>query len=259
MDDFPGGTAVSRVRVYDWPTTDGVHGGSPHLHTVSTEGYVVVGGHGSVQTLSAGGYQEHPLTPGTMLWFTPGTVHRLVSNSPPAPRRGAPPPPGDDLEILVVMSNAGLPEAGDAVFTFPPAVLADPEAYAAAATLPVVGDAEALAKAARRRRDLAVEGYLALRDRVHAEGPEALTELYQTAAALVRDRVGHWRALWREGPLARAVDTGDHLDVLADGRSGHLATATVRTGAPTGTRFGMCGHLSGWEQVTAPAEPASSR
>jgi mannose-6-phosphate isomerase-like protein (cupin superfamily) len=245
MDEFPGGTAVSRVRVYDWPTTDGVHGGSPHLHTVSTEGYVVVGGHGSVQTLSAGGYQEHPLTPGTMLWFTPGTVHRLVN--------------GDELEILVVMSNAGLPEAGDAVFTFPPAVLADPETYAAAATLPVVGDREALAEAARRRRDLAVEGYLELRDRVRADGPEALTELYRAAAALVRDRVGHWRALWREGPLARAVDTGDHLDVLADGRSGHLATATVRAGAPTGTRFGMCGHLSGWEQVTAPAEPASSR
>jgi mannose-6-phosphate isomerase-like protein (cupin superfamily) len=245
MDDFPGGTAVSRVRVYDWPTTDGVHGGSPHLHTVSTEGYVVLGGHGSVQTLSAGGYQEHPLTPDTMLWFTPGTVHRLVN--------------GGDLEILVVMSNAGLPEAGDAVFTFPPAVLADPEAYATAATLPVVGDREALAEAARRRRDLAVEGYLALRDRVHSEGPEALTELYQAAAALVRDRVGHWRALWREGPLARAVDTGDHLDVLADGRSGHLATATVRAGTPTGTRFGMCGHLSGWEQVTAPAEPASTR
>lgn len=245
MDDFPGGTAVSRVRVYDWPTTDGVHGGSPHLHTVSTEGYVVVGGHGSVQTLSAGGYQEHPLTPGTMLWFTPGTVHRLVN--------------GDELEILVVMSNAGLPEAGDAVFTFPPAVLADPEGYAAAATLPVVGDREALATAARRRRDLAVEGYLELRDRVGTHGPAALTELYRAAAALVRDRVGHWRMLWREGPLARAVDTGDHLDVLADGRSGHLATATVRAGAPTGSRFGMCGHLTGWEQVTAPAEPASSR
>lgn len=245
MDDFPGGTAVSRVRVYDWPTTDGAHGGSPHIHTVSTEGYVVLSGHGSVQTLSAGGYQEHPLSPGTMLWFTPGTVHRLVND--------------DDLEILVVMSNAGLPEAGDAVFTFPPVVLADPAAYAAAAELPPVGDREALTVAARRRRDLAVEGYLALRDQIRADGPAALDPLYQAAAALVRDRVSHWRSLWREGPLARAVDTGDHLDGLADGRSGHLGTATVRAAMPTGTRFGMCGHLSGWSEITAPAEPASSR
>ena len=40
-------------------------------------------------------------------------------------------PGGDgDPDILLVMQNAGLPEAGDAVLTFPPEVLADPEAYA---------------------------------------------------------------------------------------------------------------------------------
>ncbi len=43
---------------------------------------------------------------------------------------------GGDLRITVLMQNGGLPEAGDAVFTFPPEVLADPGAYAAAATLP---------------------------------------------------------------------------------------------------------------------------
>jgi mannose-6-phosphate isomerase-like protein (cupin superfamily) len=242
MSDFPGGTAVSRVRVYDWPTTDGAHGGSPHLHTASTEGYVVLSGRGSLQTLSGAGYHEHPLAPGTVLWFTPGTVHRLVNTG--------------DLEILVVMSNAGLPEAGDAVFTFPPEVLADPEAYARAATLPHTGDQQALAEAARRRRDLAIEGYLVLRERVGTDGPAALEELYRAAAALVRDRVCQWRELWREGPLARAVDTGDHLDMLADGCSGHLATAAVHTAAPIGTRFGMCGHLSSWE-VRAAAVPAA--
>lgn len=102
---FPGGTAVSHLTVYDWPTADGLAGGSPHLHTASGEGYVVVGGKGRLQTLSGAGVGEHPLSPGTVLWFTPGTVHRLVNDG--------------GLEIVVVMQNAGLPEAGDAVFTFP--------------------------------------------------------------------------------------------------------------------------------------------
>ena len=78
MHGFPGATAVSRLRVYDWPTMDGLHGGSPHLHTVSAEGYVVLGGRGAVQTLSGEGYDEQPLAPGVMLWFTPGTVHRMT-------------------------------------------------------------------------------------------------------------------------------------------------------------------------------------
>lgn len=233
MSGFPGGTSVSRIRVYDWPTADGLHGGSPHLHTVSTEGYVVLSGRGSLQTLSGEGYREHPLEPGTVLWFTPGTVHRLVNEQ--------------DLEILVVMSNAGLPEAGDAVFTFPPEVLADPQVYEKEATLPVTNDQQALAEAARRRRDLAIEGYLALRERVRAAGPIALDHLYQAAAALVQDRVSQWRDLWRLGPLARAVDTGDDLELLADGRSSHLATSEVQTAPPARSRFGMCGHLSVWD------------
>jgi mannose-6-phosphate isomerase-like protein (cupin superfamily) len=233
MSGFPGGTSVSRIRVYDWPTTDGLHGGSPHLHTVSTEGYLVLSGAGRLQTLSGEGYRELPLEPGTVLWFTPGTVHRLVNER--------------ELEILVVMSNAGLPEAGDAVFTFPPEVLADPQLYEKAATLPATNDREALAEAARRRRDLAIEGYLALRERVRAVGPIALDHVYQSAAALVQDRVPQWRKLWRDGPLARAVDTGDHLDVLADGRSGHLAMSAVHAAAPSEPRFGMCGHLYTWD------------
>ena len=108
---FPGATSVSRLSVYDWPTADGLAGGSPHLHTASTEGYVVLGGHGAVQTLSGDGHASHPLAEGDLVWFTPGTVHRLINDG--------------ELEILVVMQNAGLPEAGDAIFTFPPEVLAE--------------------------------------------------------------------------------------------------------------------------------------
>ncbi|NEE21524.1 cupin domain-containing protein, partial [Streptomyces sp. SID7499] len=87
-----------------------------------SEGYVVVGGSGSVQTLTASGFQETPLTPGALVWFTPGTVHRLVNE--------------DGLRVIVLMQNSGLPEAGDAVLTLPPRCLADPDVYRAAATLP---------------------------------------------------------------------------------------------------------------------------
>ena len=59
---FPGGVAVSDLAVYDWEAADGRCGGSPHLHTASSEGYVVVGGAGAVHTLSADGVTEHRLS-----------------------------------------------------------------------------------------------------------------------------------------------------------------------------------------------------
>jgi len=225
---------MSRVRVYDWPTTDGAWGGSPHLHTASTEGYVVLAGSGSLETLSGNGYGEHKLDPGTVLWFTPGTVHRLVNT-------------GGDLELLVVMNNAGLPEAGDAVLTFPQEVLDDPAAYTAAASLPSTDDEAALAAAARKRRDLAIEGYLTLRERVRADGPSALVNLWRTAATLVRERTPLWRDLWRDGPLAHTVTTGDYLDNLTEGESSHLAASHVYQAAPAADRFGMCGRLTSWD------------
>jgi mannose-6-phosphate isomerase-like protein (cupin superfamily) len=226
---FPGATGVTRLRVYDWPTPDGLRGGSPHLHTVSSEAYVVLAGSGTVQTLSGAGYEEHALQAGTVLWFTPGTVHRLVNDG--------------DLDILVVMQNSGLPEAGDAVMTFPLPILRDRDAYARAAALepPEAG-------AAQRRRDLAIEGYLQLRERVVAEGPGALDALYEAAAGLVRGRIDAWRRLWQVRALAQAYRTGEQLDALAAGRPDHLADSSVHTGlpAPEPARYGMCGRLSTW-------------
>ena len=116
---FPGGVAVSDLAVYDWEAADGRCGGSPHLHTASSEGYVVTGGSGAVHTISSAGSQVHPLLPGIVVWFSPGTVHRLVN--------------GGDLRLVVVMQNSGLPEAGDAVLTFPARVLDDADAYRRAA------------------------------------------------------------------------------------------------------------------------------
>ena len=119
---FPGATGVTLLDVYDWVAPDGLRGGSAHIHLASTEGYLILRGAGRLQTLGAQGFREEPLRPGDCLWFTPGTVHRLVNED-------------GQLQILVIMQNAGLPEAGDCVLTFPPAILADPARYAAAASL----------------------------------------------------------------------------------------------------------------------------
>ncbi|MBI9115959.1 cupin domain-containing protein [Sanguibacter suaedae] len=241
---FPGGTSVSRLRVYDWPTPDGaglVGGGTPHLHTASAEGYVVLAGSGAVQTLGPDGFVEHRLEAGALLWFEPGVVHRLLNDG--------------GLEILVVMSNAGLPEAGDAVMTFPLDVLRDPERYGRAAALPpveVLSDAGAdgpVARAARARRDLALEGFAALRVRVDDVGPgDAMEELYAAAAHLVRDRVPGWRSTWEATVAAQTRATDRALASLAHGLAPHLSVARTASAdvRPAPARFGMCGRLDTW-------------
>ncbi|WP_259294456.1 cupin [Streptomyces canus] len=224
---LPGAVGLSHLSAYDWEAADGVCGGSPHLHLVCTEAYVVTGGRGAVQTLSPDGYREIPLEPGSIAWFTPGTVHRMVQ--------------GGDLRITVLMQNSGLPEAGDAVFTFPPEVLADPARYASAAQLPP-GTGPDTADAARRRRDLAVEGYLLLREALDAGDNGPYLEFQRAAARLVRDKVPHWRELWRAGALATAERTGVQLDALASGELSYLGEATAHEAAPTRLGgFGMCG------------------
>jgi mannose-6-phosphate isomerase-like protein (cupin superfamily) len=223
---LPGGVAVSGLSVYDWPTADGFRGGTPHLHLVCSEGYVVTGGHGAVHTLTASGPEVTPLAPGTVAWFTPGTIHRLVNDG--------------GLRITVLMQNSGLPEAGDAVLTLPPRHLADPETYAAATAIPADAPEAEQERIARARRDLALEGYRALR----AGGPEALAAFHRAAAALVRPRIAEWRARWERGAAAAATATGDQLDRLEQGDASHLADAVVRAEKPSARgRFGMCGRL----------------
>lgn len=238
---FPGGTGVTMLEVYDWPCPDGLRGGSAHIHLASTEGYVVIAGTGRLQTLGGHGYAEAPLRPGDCLWFTPGTVHRLVNED-------------GGLRILVVMQNAGLPEAGDAVLTFPPGVLADPARYAAAAALPPADSGEqALAAAARRRRDLAIEGFLELREQVLAGGPAALEPFLAAAVRLAGGRVAEWRARWRQQAAAVADLTGQHLAGIAAAQPGHLREGTLlripHPDPPPG--YGMCGRLTTYPAAAA--------
>jgi mannose-6-phosphate isomerase-like protein (cupin superfamily) len=217
---FPGATALTMLDVYDWIAPDGLPGGSAHVHLASAEGYVVLAGRGRLQTLGAQGYAESELGPGAVLWFTPGVIHRLVNEG--------------GLRLLAVMQNAGLPEAGDAVLTFPPEILADPVAYARAA-------AAGTEDAARRRRDLAIEGYVLLR----ASGAAALESFYAAAVRLASGRVPQWRERWQAGAQAAAALTGDQLDRIAAGDSSYLDGGTLRRGSLGPRRYGMCGRLTG--------------
>jgi mannose-6-phosphate isomerase-like protein (cupin superfamily) len=224
---LPGGVGISRLCVYDTLAPDGLPGGSPHIHLACSEAYVVTAGLGAVQTLSHTGFAEHELTAGTVLWFTPGTVHRLVNHG--------------GLDIVVVMANTGLPEAGDAVLTFPPDVLADPAAYERAVTLPDGGAPGADVTSAYRRRDLAIAGFQELR----AGGSVALAEFYAAAVRLKQPQLDAWRARWADGALKAAQQTGDQLEALGRGDITHLTAAAVHA-VPQPTehgRLGMCGLL----------------
>jgi mannose-6-phosphate isomerase-like protein (cupin superfamily) len=230
---MPAAVGVTHLKVYDTAAPDGLPGGSPHLHLVCTEMYCVTAGRGAVQTLGPDGYRELPLEPGGLVWFSPGVIHRLINHD-------------GRLEITVVMQNAGLPEAGDFVLTFPPDVLADPAEYHRHAALSSRGEVFASHDAAARtRRDLAVRGFAEWRRRFDVEGPSALRPLYELSAALVRDRVPAWRDLWRTGPACAAATTGAQLDALAAGSTDHLMSGAMMTLPPPGQdrRLGMCGTL----------------
>lgn len=226
---LPGAVAVSHLTVYDWEAADGLRGGTPHLHLTCSEGYVVTAGRGAVQTLTAEGFESTPLEPGALVWFTPGTIHRLVNE--------------DGLRIVVLMQNNGLPEAGDAVLTLPPEHLTDPGTYASLVRVPDGTEAEQAAFA-RRRRDLAVEGFAALRAAWEAGDEKPLLDFHRAAGALVGPRLADWRTGWESGAARASRQTGVQLDRLTEGDATHLADARVHARLPHARgKFGMCGRL----------------
>ncbi|MBT0771662.1 cupin domain-containing protein [Kineosporia sp. J2-2] len=229
---LPGGVGLSALRVYPWEALDGLCGGSPHLHVCCTEAYLVVSGSGRLHTLTTAGFEEHPLGPGDMVWFTPGTIHRAVNDG--------------DLRVLVLMQNSGLPEAGDAVLTFPPEHLTDRDTYLRARDL-AGPDGVPSAERARRRRDLAVEGFTALRAAGQAGDPKPLEQFQAAAAALVTPVLEDWRAILDTGAAQAVRQTTAQLDALAAGDHSHLREAAViRQERPAQDTFGMCGFLSAY-------------
>jgi mannose-6-phosphate isomerase-like protein (cupin superfamily) len=229
---FPGGIGVTHLRVYDSPAPDGLAGGSPHMHFACSEAYLVIKGEGFVQTLSSAGFREIPLCAGSMVWFTPGLIHRLVNTDA-------------QLEIFAVMENAGLPEHGDSVLTFPPKFLRDEDSYLAVASLERDGPAPAdQQEGARTRRDLAVEGFHILRAELEKG---SLPDFYRQAAHLRRSKESTWRAIWEAGPASTIRRTGNFLDQLHLGASDYLNQGRVWA-IPVDSeneerKPGMCGTL----------------
>jgi hypothetical protein len=190
-----------------------------------------------VQTLSGEGYAETPLVHGTIAWFSPGTVHRLVNLD-------------GRLELYVVMSNAGLPEAGDMVLAFPPSVLADPDGYRAIADLPDDGrTTDDSPVAAVRRRDLAVEGFTYWRAAVEDEGAGALDGLYAAAVDLLGQRPRTWGPLVDEDPARDLQRSRSQIDSLCGSdRSAaqarlHESAVRSRSLLPATRAMGCCGTL----------------
>ncbi len=226
---LPGGVGISRLRVYDWEGPDGLRGGSPHVHLVCSEAYLVLDGEGAVQTLGPAGFNETPVQRGSLLWFTPGLIHRLINHG--------------NLEIIVLMQIATLPEAGDCILTFPEEVLRDRETYLAAAahdpgrSVGAVDD-----DAARRRRDLAVVGFNQLRE-------QGLDRFYEHAAALSAALAPAWRDAWETGPAAAVTRAGELIASLEDGEVPPLAAAMFGIDPPASQVLGLCGRLHVYPSV----------
>lgn len=236
---FPGGTSLSHLDIYADVAPDGACGGSPHMHLVSTEAYIVVAGSGALQTIDGEGFHETELHAGSVVWFTPGTIHRAVNHG--------------GLRVLILMSNAGLPEAGDAVMTFPADIVADADAYAAAAAL---GEAGGRHERVARRRDLAVAGFDVLRDAVTAGDRGPLEDFYRAAGALVLPGAAAWAQLVRERPLAQAERSLVLAEAIAGGDVAHLRDARVHPApAAAEQRFGMCGRIRAYDVTDSEEDP----
>ena len=229
---LPSAVGLTHLRVYDSQAPDGLIGGSPHVHFVCTEAYIIVGGQGYVQTLSADGFREVSLEPGKLVWFTPGTIHRLINQG--------------KLEIQIIMQNAGLPEAGDFVLTFPEAILNASDAYFDAASLSPRGEVHTNSiGAAVRRRDLAVKGFMQLLEHYEREGPAALDRFYSAALRLIQPKLSDWHAVWERGPLAATQATAAQLEALSKGDVSHMHSSGVYAlPFPNDERrLGVCGTL----------------
>ncbi len=169
---LPAGVGLTHIKVYEDVGPDGLIGGAPHLHTVSTEIYYVLAGSGSIELMDVQGLNTVELIPKKVVFFRPGVIHRVIN-------------PNKDLEILSITQNGGLAERGDFVMTFPKELLSNPAAYNQAIRVTDYKDAI-------RRRDLAVTGYTPLREAFLQDpekAKEALRQLYRYARNLVLPKV----------------------------------------------------------------------
>jgi mannose-6-phosphate isomerase-like protein (cupin superfamily) len=224
---MPGGVLMSRLNVYDSVAPDGQRGGTPHVHLLCTEMYTILAGSGAVDMLDMNGLSRVEVTAGDALVFSPGTLHRLIN-------------PHGDLEILVIMSNSGLPERGDNVVCFTDEQFATDAAYAEAMRVTSLHDATV-------RRDRGVEGFcklVAAFERSLDEGRADLTRFYAQAEARTRPQFGLWRKTIDNGAAAEVAQTFAALHRLERGDTSYLADASHALLRPSAVTPGFCGHLN---------------
>ena len=225
---MPGATLITRLKVYDTTAPDGQIGGTPHVHLICSEVYVVLAGSGAVEMIDKHGYSRVELNTHDALLFSPGTIHRLIN-------------PNQDLEILVIMQNSGLPERGDNVVSFTQEWLTTDEAYTKAMHITKLDEAY-------QRRDRGVVGFVELKtafDHSLERGQAALKQFYEYAHARTTHHHQQWRETVVAGAQSTVVESLHQIDQLQQGDTSYLqqsANTHVRTtGEPA---IGFCGHLN---------------
>lgn len=235
-DGIIGGVGLTHLRVYDQrPGPDGINAGCAHIHALTDEAYFGISGEGALELHDvAHGYRRVPITKGTFVQFSAGTLHRSVST--------------DALEVVVLMGNAGLAERGDARIYFGPDVDAEPHEFERLKGLVSSG----------------LEGALERRDR-SATAYQKLLELWKDDKAAYRAELERFLQQHRS---AIAGTAQIFQDTVADGpvRAGEIALARVADlsqskttpGADVSTVnvendepiLGMCGVLRQVKQLT---------
>jgi hypothetical protein len=178
-------------------------------------------------------HTETELASGDVVWFEPGTIHRATNDG--------------ELVAVVVMQNGGLPEAGDAVMTFPPEHLKDADAYAAKADLGTGPEREARALA---RRDLALTGFQQLAASFDAGDKAPMEAFYGAAAKLVKPKLDEWRQVVADGVATDAARTMARIDDLEASQLDYMFNVAAVAHIPRPEdSLGMCGRLQAYDAV----------
>jgi mannose-6-phosphate isomerase-like protein (cupin superfamily) len=200
------------------PRTTNTAAPPTHMHLVCAECYVVVSGRGRLETLNYKGHCTTELRPGDM-------------------------------------QNSGLPVAGDAAMTFPPAYLS-PETYPDAASL-LDADGNPSPERTRAHRDLAIEGFSELSRQWRRGNRSAYENVCTAAVRLVHPRMSTWEKTVDDGALAAAHTALRQISALRYDDFDHLFNATVtRVAQPPRQTLRACDPV---RRAGTAAEPQQTR
>lgn len=222
------GIGLTRLRVYEQRAApDGQMCGCAHVHALSDEAYYVESGTGAIELHDrVQGFRRIELRRGDYVQFAPGTLHRSVSTG--------------GLEVLALMSNAGLAERGDARIYFGPAVDDDAGEYARLKALPYAHGLDG----ALQRRDASIVAYAALMRLWDADRRAYFTELERFVRLHERSMAAHaadHARIVEAGPAAWLAATRARL--AATGGAGAVAGAVAVRHDQGRVTLGMCGEL----------------